>query len=170
MIKPHLNYYSNAYILVTGNIEVVNGNDNTDICFKNCSSFIRSVIHINDEHIETANNSDIVMNLYNLIEYSDNYEQSSAYLWQYKRDKQNLNAAGNIDNENSNDPSSFKYKSNLLKGMTKRDAAANVNPDIANDHRLWLNAQVVVALKYISSFFRSAEIILLNCKIHLELN
>ena len=56
VIKPHLNYYSDAYILVTGNTEVVNGNDNTDISFKNCSSFIRSVIHINDEHIETVNN------------------------------------------------------------------------------------------------------------------
>ena len=108
--------------------------------------------------------------MYNLIEYSDNYEQSSAYLWQYKRDKQNLNAAETIEKVNSNDSSSFKYKSNLLKGMTTRDVAANVNPDIANDHRLWLNAQIVVALKYISSFFRSAEMILLNCKIHLELN
>ena len=67
MIKPHLNYYSDAYILVTRNIAVVNGNNNTDVCFKNCCPFTRSVAHINDEHIETANNLDIIMNLYNLI-------------------------------------------------------------------------------------------------------
>ena len=50
------------------------------------------------------------MNLYNLIEYSDNYEQSSGSLWQYKTDEQNQNAAGNIDTVNANDSSSFKYK------------------------------------------------------------
>ena len=43
------------------------------------------------------------MNLYNLIEYSDNYEQPSGSLLQYKRDEQNLNAAGNIDNVNATD-------------------------------------------------------------------
>ena len=83
MIKPHLNNYSDAYILVKGNIALVNGNNNTDVCFKNCSPFTRSVIHLNDEHIETADNLDIVMGLYNLIEYSDNYEQSPGSV--YKR-------------------------------------------------------------------------------------
>ena len=123
------------------------------------------MVHINDEHIETANNLDIITNLYNLIEYSDNYKQSSASVWQYERDEKNLNAAGNINNVNSIDSHSFKYKSNLLKELTTRDVAANVNPDIANAHRLWLNAQIVV-----SFFLRSAEMILLNFKIHLELN
>ena len=66
--------------------------------------------------------------------------------------------------------SSFKYKSNLLKGVTTRDVAANVNPDIANAHRLFLNAQIVVPLKYLSNFFRSLELPLINTKLHLELN
>ena len=110
------------------------------------------------------------MNLYNLIEYSDNYEQSSGSLWQYKRDEQNMNAAGNINNVNTNDPSSFKYKSGLLEGLTTRDVAANANPDIANAHRLYLDAQAVVPLKYISSFFRSLELPSVNTKLHLELN
>ena len=96
--------------MVTGNIAVVNGNNNTDVCFKNCSPFIRCVTRLNDEHIETSDNLDIVMKLYNLIEYSDNHEQSSGSLWQYKRDEQNLNATGNIDNVNANDSSSFKDK------------------------------------------------------------
>ena len=58
----------------------------------------------------------------------------------------------------------------MLEGLTTRDVAANVNPDIANAHRLWLKAQIVVPLKYISSFFRSLELPLVNCKLHLELN
>ena len=87
--------------------------------------------------------------MYNLIGYSNNYEQSSGFLWQYKRHEQNMNAARNIDNVNTNDSSSFKYKSSLLTGLNTRDVAANTNPDIANAHRLFLNAQIVVLLKYI---------------------
>ena len=86
VIKPNLCDYSDAYILVTGNIAVVNGNQNTLFSFKNCSTFTRCVTHINDENVETADNLDIVMNLYNLIEYSDNYADTSECLWQYKRD------------------------------------------------------------------------------------
>ena len=74
VIKPNLCEYSDAYILVTANITVVNGNDNTSVCFKNCSPFIRCVTHLNDEHVETSENFDLTMNLYNLIEYSDNDE------------------------------------------------------------------------------------------------
>ena len=91
VIKPNLCDYSDAYILVTGNIVVVNGNQNTSIAFKNCSSFIRCVTHLNDEHVETADNLDIITNLYNLIGYSDNYSHTSGSLWQYKRDEQNMN-------------------------------------------------------------------------------
>ena len=46
---------------------------------------LKIVVHLNDEHVETANNLDIIMNLHNIIEYSDNYEQCSGSLWQYKR-------------------------------------------------------------------------------------
>ena len=80
VIKRNLCHHFDAYILVTGNIAVVNRNQNTLVAFKNCSPFTRCVAHINDEHVETADNLDIVMNLYNLIEYSDNYEQSSGSL------------------------------------------------------------------------------------------
>ena len=72
VIKSNLCDYSDAYILVTGDTAVVNGNNNTLVSFKNCSPFIRYVTYLNDEHVETADNLDIIMNLYNLIEYSDN--------------------------------------------------------------------------------------------------
>ena len=91
VIKPNLCDYSDAYILVTGNIAVVGGDQNTDIAFKNCGPFTRRFAHLIDEHIETAGHLDIVMNMYNLIEYSDNYADSSGSLWQYKRDEQNMN-------------------------------------------------------------------------------
>ena len=81
-----------------------------------------------------------------------------------------MTKVGNPDNVNTNDSSSFKYKLNLLKGLTTRDIAVNVNPDIANVHRLFTNAKIVVPLKYLSNVFRSSEMPLINCKIYLELS
>ena len=86
VIKPTLSDYSDAYILVTGDIKVIGGDDNTKVCFKNCSPFIRCVTHLNDEHVETAENLNLVMSMYNLIGYSDNYSDTSGSLFQFKRD------------------------------------------------------------------------------------
>ena len=156
-------------MLVTGDIAVVGGDQNTPIAFKNCAPFTRCVTHINDEHVETAENLDIIMPIYNLIEYSDNPADSSGSLWQFKRDEQNMTNAGNPDNVTAGDSSSFKYKSRLLEDLNSRDIAANANPNIADAHRVFTNAKIVVPLKHLSNFFRSLEIPLINCKIHLDL-
>ena len=57
VIKPNLCDYSDAYILVTGDIKVAN----TNVAFKNCAPFTRCVTHMSDEHVETAENLDIIM-------------------------------------------------------------------------------------------------------------
>ena len=72
-IKSNLCDYSNAYILVTGNITATGGDANTRVAFKNCAPFTKCITHINDEHVDDANNLDITTPMYNLIEYSDNY-------------------------------------------------------------------------------------------------
>ena len=90
VIKPNLCDYSDAYIIVTGDIIVNGSNANTDVAFKNCAPFTRCITHINDEHLESAENLDIIMPMYNLLEYSDNYEDSSGSLYQFKRDEQNV--------------------------------------------------------------------------------
>ena len=97
------------------------------------------------------------MPMYSLIEYSDNYQDSSATLYQYKRDEPPDNNA-NLTADNS---TSFKYKVNLLGNI---DAA---NPDNARVGRL--NVKIVVPLKYLSNFFRSLQMPLINCKIKLNL-
>ena len=79
-IKPNLCDYSDPYILVTGNITAAGGDANTKAAFKNCAPFTRCVTHINDEHVETAENLDIIMPMYSLLEYSDNYADSSGSL------------------------------------------------------------------------------------------
>ena len=70
VIKPNLCDYSDAYILVTGEIKVRDVAANTNVAFKNCAPFTRCVTHINDEHVKTAKNLDIIMTMNNLIEYS----------------------------------------------------------------------------------------------------
>ena len=68
LLKPFIYDCSDAYILVTGNITVVGGDDNTKVAFKNCHPFTRSDIKLNDEHLEVSENLDLTMNMYNLIE------------------------------------------------------------------------------------------------------
>ena len=88
MIKPNLCDYSDAYILVIGNITATGGNNNgNNVVFKNCAPFTKCITHINDEYLETSENLDIIRPMYNLLEYSDNYHDSSTSLYQFKRDE-----------------------------------------------------------------------------------
>ena len=83
VIKWNLCDYSDAYILVTGDITVTGGDANTKVAFKNCAPFTKCVTHINDEHVGNADNLDIVMSMYSLIEYNDNYSDTSGGLWHF---------------------------------------------------------------------------------------
>ena len=166
-MKPFLCDYADAYILVTGNITVHNGTINTKVASKNCPPFIKSVIHLNDEHVEDSDNLDLIMNMYNLIEYSDNYEDSTASLYQFKRQRQSYNDNGNTIDLNGNNATSFKYKSGLLGRPNNLDDAGNA---VLNKQVVWKNAQIIVPLKYISSFFRSLELPLTNTKLYIQLN
>ena len=59
-------------MLATGNITDEGGNEDTKVAFKNCAPFTRCETHINDEHVETADDVDIMMSMYNLLENSGN--------------------------------------------------------------------------------------------------
>ena len=156
-------------MVVTGNITVTGGNTNTKVAFKNCAPFRRCVTHINDEHVETAENLDIIMPIYNLLEYGDNYVDSSGSLWQFKRDEQNMNGA-NLADVTIAGSLSFKCKPNFLKDLNSKNVAANANPNIVDAHRLFTNVKIAVPLKYLCNFFRSLEMPLTNCKTHLKPN
>ena len=94
-IKSNLFDYSDAYVLVTGDIKVAGVGADTNAAFKICSPFTRCITHINDKHVETAENLDIIMSMYNLIEYCDSYSDSSGSLCQFKRDESPMNNVGN---------------------------------------------------------------------------
>ena len=97
---------SDAYILVTGDITVTGGIENAEVAFKNWASFTRCVTQINDEHINTAANVDIIIPIYNLIEYNNNCSHIHERSWQFKRDA--VTDAGNPGNVSRNNSSSFK--------------------------------------------------------------
>ena len=93
--KSNLCDYSDAYIFVTGNITAAG--DDTKVAFRNCAPFRRCVTHINGWLVETVENLDIIMPMYNLVEYSDNYADSSGSLRHFNRDEHKM------DNENPGD-------------------------------------------------------------------
>ena len=155
VLKPNLCDYAEAYILIDGTIRAAAADANTRLALKNCAPFIKCNLEINDEHVDTAENLDITMPMYNLIEYSDSYQDSSATLYQYKRDEPpEDDAIADLTADNS---SSLKYKISLLG-----------NPVVANNIAR-INVKVVAPLKYLSNFFRSLELPLINCKIKLNL-
>ena len=170
IVRPFWCDYSDAYILVTGNIKVQNGNDATRVAIKNCHPFTRATFKLNNEQVDTANNLDLTMNLYNMLEYSDNYADTTGSLYQYKRPRDNN---GNVVNLGTA-LSSFKYQSRLVqKQLTtpkSENVPANIDPNFANAHRIWKNINIVVPLKYISNVFRNLELPLINTKLFMELN
>ena len=85
-IKSSLCDYSDAFILVTGNI-TVNAVNNKDVAIKICSPFSTWETVINDVFVDESDHIYIAMPMYNLIEYSDNYSDTSGSLWQFKSDE-----------------------------------------------------------------------------------
>ena len=162
MLKSSLCDYSNAYILVKGNIIVNNSaaqgaaanNTNKKVIFKHCAPFTNCISEINMQ-IDNAKDIDIVMPMYNLIEYSDNYAKTTGSLWQYCKDIPARNANNEIiifSDDNTTD--SFKFKAKIT-GQTGNDGTKYV--------------EIMVPLKYLSNFWRTLEMPLINCEVNLIL-
>ena len=148
--------YSDAYILVKGKITITGAGADAaarnaderdkDVAFKNCAPFTICISEINNTQIDNCKDVDIVMPMYNLIEYSDNYAKTPGRLWQYYRDETNDNLA---------DSESFKSK---IK-------TAGKTPDDGNEK----DVEIMVPLKYLSNFWRTLEMPLINCEVSLIL-
>ena len=110
VLKPNLCDHAEAYILINGTIRAAAADGNTILALKKWAAFIKC--NLNEDHVDTAENLNIAMPMYNLIEYSDNYQDSSATLYQYKRDEPP--EANAINDLTTNTSSSFKYKVELL--------------------------------------------------------
>ena len=121
MLRSSLCDYRDAYILVKGNISVNNtaaaDNATKKVMFKNSAPFTNCISKMNNTQIDNAEYIDIVvMPMYNLIEYSDNYSKTSGSLWQYCKEIPAVNNAGNIiDFTATNTTDSFKFKTKITR-------------------------------------------------------
>ena len=122
MLKSSLCDYSDAYILVKGTISLNNtaaadaavNNTNKKVIFKNCAPFTNCISEINNTQIGNAKDIDIVMPMYNLTEYSDNYAKTTGSLWQYCKDIPALNANDEITEFTwGNITDSFNFKAKI---------------------------------------------------------
>ena len=143
MLRSSLCDYSDADIIVKGNISVNN------------TAGAAAANNTNNTQIDNVEYIDIVMPIYNLIEYSGNYSKTSGSLWQYCKDIPAVNNAGDIvDFNGANATDSFNFKTKIT-GQTNDDGIINV--------------EIMVPLKYLSNFWRTLEMPLINCEVELIL-
>ena len=182
MLKSDLCDFSGAYIVVKGNITVTkktftandieapsntaanatatsNANNNAfgekKLLFKNNASFINCVSKINCVKIDNAEDLDVVMPMYNLLEYSKNYRKTTGSLWNYYRNEPSSSVGVNNIAHLILNSESFDYKANFMEnGATHNNLTKN-------------DVKVVVPLKHLSNFWRSLNIPLINCEVEL---
>ena len=173
---------TDAYILIKGTIIVARNypRDRQDrkVILKNNAPFISCITRINGELIEDADDLDVVMHMYNLLEYSKNYGKTTGSLYNYYRDELNNDAdLNNHPNNNVASSSAFKYKSELL-GNTYNVASTNdpgggaarvANPNYDANKSGRKEVVLVVPLKYLGNFWRALNIPLISCEVSLEL-
>ena len=157
MLRSDLCDYSDVYILVNGTITVTASGDNNNannirdkrnrpLILKNNAPFVSCITRINGELIEDTEDSDIVMPMYNLLEYSKNYRKIIGSFYNYYRDELGGNDNNNDNTVNSN---TFRYK-NKITGNTY-NVAAGAEGYIANKNGTQ-KIELAIPLKYLGNF------------------
>ena len=176
MLRSNLCDYSDAYILVKGTITVssiVNGAENEilrrnrPLILKNNAPFVSCMTKINNEFIEDADDLDIVMPMYNLLEYSKNYRKTIGSLYNCYRDElSDDNNPNNFLNTNVGNSNAFEYK-NKITGNTYDVAAGAAGYDANRVGKQ--DVELAIPLEYLGNFCRALNIPLISCEVSLEL-
>ena len=177
MLRSDLCDYSDAYILVKGIIIVVNGvvngveneilRRNRPLILKNNAPFVSCMTKINNEFIEDADDLDIVMPMYNLLEYSKNYRKTIGSLYNYYRvELSDDNNPNNFPNTNVVNSNAFEYK-NKINGNTYDVAAGAAGHDANSVGKQ--DVELAIPLKYLGNFWRALNIPLISCEVSLEI-
>ena len=161
MLRSDLCDFSDAYIVVKGTITVTdpdNAKRNKSVAFKNNAPFINCISKINGVQIDNAEDLDVVMPMYNLLEYSQNYRKTTGSSWNYFSDEPS--------NSLSSSSQSFKYKTSITGNTYDFGAGeAGYDGDKAGKNK----TEIVVPLKHLSYFWKTLNIPLINCKVELIL-
>ena len=178
MLRSNLCDYSDAYILVKGTITVTapgaNNNENNirdkrnrPVILKNNAPFVSCITRINGELIEDADDLDIVMSMYILLEYSKNYRKTIGSLYNYYRDELSDDADNNnFENIKVVNSNTFKCKKKIIGNTYDVDAGArgyDVNKNGTQE------VELAIPLKYLGNFWRALNIPLISCEVSLEL-
>ena len=181
MLRSNLCDYSDAYILVNGTITVTGNHprdrQNRPLISKNNAPFISCITRINGELIEGADDLDIVMPMYNLLENSKDYRKTMGSLYNYYRDE--LSDDNDNDNFGNINVSSkaFKYKNRIIGNTYNVDStcvpagggARQANPDYIANNSGKNSIEPAIPLKYLGNFWRALNIPLISCEVSLEL-
>ena len=182
MLRSDLCDYADAYILVNGTITVAGnqprGRRTRPLILKNNAPFVSCITRINNELIKDADDLDIVMPMYILLEYSKNYRKTIGSLYNYYRDELNDDAnLNNFANNNVVSSNSFQYKNEIIGNTYNVDSTiapaaggarvANPNYDANNSGKK--NVELAIPLKYLGNFWRALDIPLISCEVSLEL-
>ena len=138
-----------------------NNEEDKNSTFKNNAPFRSFISKISNTFIDSAEDLDIAMTMYNLLEYSDNYSVTSGSLWNYYRDEVN-------DDENENDDKHNTINNNKTATSKSFEYMTKIIGSTPNNNNI-LDTEVVVALKHLTHFWRSLDLPLINCEIELDL-
>ena len=160
MLKSNLCDFSDACIVVKGTITVRNRDNNAydkKLAFKNNALFVSCISKINNTPIDNAEDLDIVMPMCNLLEYCKNYSKTTGSFWNCYRDEPNSGVGGENNNINYSvkDSKSFDYKTSITGKLEGNNTEKEV--------------EIVVPLKHLSNFWRTLDMLLINCQINLIL-
>ena len=182
MLRSNLCGYSDAYILVNGTITVTGNHprdrQNRPLILKNNASFISCITRINGELIEYADDLDIVMSMYNLLEYSKNYRKTIGSLYNYYKDElSDDNDNDNFGNIKIVNSKAFKYKNKIIGNTyninsTIPNPTSNAsinNPNYRANNSGKKSIELAIPLKYLGNFWRALNIPLISCEVSLEL-
>ena len=180
MLRSDLCDFSDAYIVVKGTITLTKTDRrrfidirNRFLAFKNNASFTNCIskinnLHIKDHLIDNAEDLDIVMPIYNLLEFSKNYRKTTGSLWNYYRDEPNNPPATNYNAEPITNSASFKYKSSITEKASNANQENGENTEHGNT-KTKKNLEIVVLLNYLSNFWRTLDMPLISCEVFLTL-
>ena len=177
MLRSSLCDYSDAYILVKGTVTVtapganngannIRDKKNRPLILKNNAPFVSCITRIHGELIEDADDLDIVMPMYNLLEYSKNYRKTIGSLYNYDRDELTNDGNDNFNNRSIVNSEAFKHKNKITGNTYNVDAAAQVYDVNKNGTQ---EIELAIPLKYLGNFWRALNIPLTSCEVSLEL-
>ena len=152
MLRSDLCGFNDEYIVLKVDITLEGDNNankqNKNLAFKNNAPFINCISKIDGVKIDNAEDLDVLTPVYNLLEYSTNYRQTTGSLWNYNRDEPSNSLSSNSEY--------FKYKTNIIgKAPEDNDSITDV--------------KVVIPLKHLSNFWKALNIPLINCEVELIL-